>query len=74
MSWNYRVIRENDLLRVAEVYYDDNGMPEAWTLPDFDPLAGWEELSELKGTVDHIADAFEKPVLHCNGEQLVEEE
>ena len=31
MSWNYRVIKQNDYYAVHEVYYDKDGNPEAHT-------------------------------------------
>jgi hypothetical protein len=62
--WNYRVIEIDGLYAVSEVYYDDNGLIEAWALPDdLNPLTGWETIDELRGTVDLIKEAFNRPVI-----------
>lgn len=78
MSWNYRVLAEETntgetAYRIAEVYYDDAGKPDAWTLPDYNPTAEWDDVGDLKGTVELILGAFDKPVLFvADGNKLKE--
>ena len=31
MSWNFRLVREDDIISLREVYYDDVGNPEMMT-------------------------------------------
>lgn len=37
MTWNYRLIRLNDkwLPRIAEVYYDENDVPEYYSITTY---------------------------------------
>lgn len=76
MSWNYRILSEvvgdHTEYRVAEVYYDDDGNPKYWSLPDFNPLSGWDELEELLGTIGQVQEALSKPVLRVFGDHLEE--
>lgn len=67
MSWNYRVVAELKdewvFYRVAEVYYNKYGVPEAWSLDDYNPVNNWDNLEDLVGTVKKLQDALTKPVL-----------
>lgn len=78
MSWNFRILAEDaygtTVFRVAEVYYDAEGKPRSWSQSDFNPLAEWDELSEIRGTIELIQGAREKPVLQVVGGKLVEME
>lgn len=33
MTWNYRIIKENNCYSVCEVFYDENGTPHSWSEP-----------------------------------------
>lgn len=77
--WNYRVLTrivtlekddENSHLYIgkkwreffiAEVYYKD-GKP-TWHGAEKSLTSGWETMKDLKWTVKHLKEAFEKPVL-----------
>lgn len=77
MSWNYRILAEvvGDYTEyyVAEVYYDKDGNPKAWSdREEFNALRGWEDLEDLRGTIQQIQAALDKPVLRVMGEKLVE--
>ena len=66
MQWDYRVLKEHvdgiSTYRIIEVYYDDLGKVEDWSDNTANILV-WSSLNHLKGTVEHLADAFQKPVL-----------
>ncbi len=63
--WNYRVVyrsgEEECPYRIHEVYYDDNGRPEAWTENAVTPMG--ESLGELRNDCRYFLDAFRLPVL-----------
>lgn len=62
MSWNYRYTKQvkNDveLYGIVEVYYDNEGNVSGWT--DFINPNDWEELSDLKGTLELMLKAFDR--------------
>jgi hypothetical protein len=70
-GWNYRVVRftsevngvRGDWLEVREVYYDDEGNPEAYTADEAGP--GGETLDELRADHALIAQAFERPIINA---------
>lgn len=45
----------------VEVYYDDQGEVEFNT--DFKDPNGWDDLEDLKVTIDRMQQAFDKPVI-----------
>jgi hypothetical protein len=72
MYWNYRVVQLFDQREyfIAEVYYDDNG-DISWCVPD-DTLK-WEDYDDLKGTVESVQKAFDRPTRRvAEGDKLVE--
>ncbi|MEW9674233.1 hypothetical protein [Ammoniphilus sp. 3BR4] len=77
MSWNYRVLKEPidniNTFRIIEVHYDDSGKIEAWNDNTANILV-WTSLDDLKGTVEYLSGAFQKPVLiKTNKGELIEE-
>lgn len=70
MSWNYRVIKDNNNYRVVEVFYDENGNIEGWS-DCTDTILSWANYDDLKGTAEMVLYAFDKPVLVVEGEKLV---
>jgi hypothetical protein len=76
MSWNYRILSEGDgdhrVYFVAEVYYDKEGNPKNWSERDFNPLKGWDDQDELRGTIEQIYIALSKPTLRVMGDHLTE--
>ena len=70
MTWNYRVLREEcadmDFFKIIEVYYGD-GL--SWCDASID---GWNSPDELKGTLEKMLEAFDKPVLEDFGCSLQE--
>jgi len=59
--WSYRVIEQDDLFFVHEVYYDDAGEVEGWSSEP--AVAQGETLDELRGEFTSIGTAFFKPVI-----------
>ena len=53
------------LFSIIEVYYDKKGNPEAYS-DKVKPLADWEILSDLIGTVDLVKLALSKPIIDLN--------
>ena len=62
MTWNYRVIQDDDCIYVAEVYYDDTGRPDYYSGP-VPPYGQSEE--GLKADYEMMGSAFDKPVLQA---------
>ena len=62
MSWNYRyckkVINDTEVYGICEVYYDKDGNVEAWS--DWKDPNCWEDLSDLRGTLELMLKAFER--------------
>jgi antitoxin VapB len=71
--WNYRVVQSFDQTEyfIAEVYYDGDG-PQGWVDSGLD-FARWDDYEDLKGSVEMIQKAFDKPLLRVvEGDRLVE--
>jgi hypothetical protein len=70
MTWNYRIIRDEEGgLAFHEVYYDKQGNVEGWTKNMVSPHAG--SLRELQEFIDS---AMMKPILIEENGKLVEEQ
>ena len=75
--WNYRVLKEEvevnenkiESYRVIEVYYDDDNSIEGWADCTHDILQCNKLMrmnqayEDLKGSAEHVLDAFKLPVL-----------
>jgi hypothetical protein len=65
MTWNYRVVRttdgEEESFAIYEVYYDDDGRPEACTEDPAHPSG--ETLEELAEDLTYYQAALSQPVL-----------
>lgn len=63
--WNYRVVQREGMeeYSIREVYYNDDGEPTAWSQDDYNPTGLWDSISELKGTVELLAYAFNRPTM-----------
>jgi len=61
--WNYRVLQSFDQTEyfIAEVYYDGDA-PQGWVDSGLD-FQRWDDYDDLKGSVELIQKAFDKPVL-----------
>lgn len=63
MNWNYRVAKKQfdgeDCYGIIEVYYEE-GEVMGWT--DFVDLLGWDNPEDLKGTLELMLKAFDKPI------------
>lgn len=61
MSWNFRLVREDEIISLREVYYDDVGNPEMMTTGEVKIYA---ELGEdVIWYQQHMAKGIMKPVL-----------
>ena len=70
MTWNYRVVKENDCYSIREVYYE-KGKPTSWT-KDGIPVYG-EDYKDLVYDFFLMEKAFRKPVLVVKKNKLVKE-
>lgn len=75
VSWNYRILYDDQTYWVGEVYYDRAGKPNAYTGKDAPDLFAWENLGDLIGTYRLVGFALDKPVLKVDPitEQIVGE-
>ena len=61
MSWNYRIVKNHDGLRIFDVYYDEAGHPVAThEVPTY--IYG-ETVDDLKEQLAWISEALDLPVL-----------
>ncbi len=64
MSWNYRVVRHEDHLRIYDVYYDEHGKPLG---RHEDPTYIYgESVESLREQIDWILKATSKPILEAS--------
>ena len=79
MTWDYRVIftpyeegSDEGEYTIREVYYNDEGEITAWSdeAAQFVGYDFWDFAEDF----DHIAEAFDKPVLVLIDEELVEDD
>ena len=71
--WNYRVVQSFDQTEyfIAEVYYDDAGNI-GW-VDNRENRLTWDTYDDLKGTVELIRKAFDKPLMRVvEGDHLIE--
>ena len=74
--WNYRVLKEDfevkgknyETYRVIEVFYEDDGTITGWVDCTHDILSvtnddGVQAYQDLKGSAEHVLDAFKLPVV-----------
>lgn len=62
MSWNYRITEKNGTYGIHEVYYNDEGEPNAIS-EEAVTLGMLETLEDLKGDLELINRALTKPVI-----------
>lgn len=61
MSWNFRLVREDDIISLREVYYDDAGNPEMVTTGEVKIYADLGE--DVVWYQEHMSKGIMKPVL-----------
>lgn len=61
MSWNYRVLENENGFGIYEVYYDDDGGINNISAAPMEPYG--ETVEDLKWDMDAMNAAFDKPVL-----------
>lgn len=59
--WNYRVMKDGELFGIHEVYYDEDGKPEAYT--NGPVAAAGDTVEELKEDLKMQLAALEAPVV-----------
>lgn len=69
MTWNYRVIKqehpeETTTYAIYEVYYDEQDNIQFITKNPVDPHG--ETIEELRGNLEYMLQALNKPVLNMN--------
>ena len=78
MSWNYRVIKHHgakgnkDWYGIHEVYYNDKGAIEIWTVDAIAPIS--ETVEGLLEILGLLRNCLDKPVLELNKNGELEEE
>tara|TARA_Y100000385_G_scaffold83888_1_gene85979 strand:+ start:1975 stop:2205 length:231 start_codon:yes stop_codon:yes gene_type:complete len=61
MSWNFRLVREENVVSLREVYYDDNGKPELFSTGEVRVVESIDE--ELLWYREKLIEALQKPVV-----------
>ncbi|MBI5103130.1 MAG: hypothetical protein HZB33_15045 [Nitrospirae bacterium] len=59
--WNYRVIENEEVFRIHEVYYNSKGEITGFSENPITPLG--ETLDELRGDLEYYIQALGRPVL-----------
>ena len=62
MSWNFRLVREDDIVALREVYYDKYGMPEMCTTGEVRIVTSIGE--DVSWYQKKISEGVLKPVLN----------
>jgi hypothetical protein len=74
MHWNYRIVQDNnggdDWYSLREVYYRKDNKPWAWTEEPMEPMG--DTIDELRGDFEAMKEAFERPMLVVDGDNLRE--
>jgi hypothetical protein len=71
MSWNYRVIRQDEgggeyNYEIHEVYYNDDG--SIWAIAESASYPGGDSVEELQKDYEMMREAFNLPALDANME------
>lgn len=62
MSWNYRIIKQDDFFGVRDVYYDKQGKMQLVAVENQAPHG--TTLKALKADMEYFREAFNKPVVN----------
>jgi hypothetical protein len=66
MPWNHRIMAHNNgdnevYFQIHEVYYDENGSPNSYTV---NPVTiGGEDLESIEWTLNKMLESLNKPIL-----------
>ena len=71
MAWNYRIIKKDDCLFIAEVYYNDAGEVHGYTDATIQVSEEEATLENLKIELDRISNALTLPILEVKVEEEV---
>lgn len=72
MSWNYRVVKDEQGFHVTDVFYDKDGWPRSWG--ERHNILEGETFDELSFQIEAVQKAWAEPVLYVKGNKLVENE
>ena len=61
MSWNFRLVRDEEVVTLREVYYDDHGCPEMVSTGEVKIFTSIGE--DVSWYQKHMAEGILKPVL-----------
>ena len=61
MSWNFRLVREDDVVRLREVYYDDIGNPEMCTTSEVEIMESLDE--DVLWYREKLIEGLQKPIV-----------
>lgn len=60
MSFNYRLVQHTNTIGIYEIYYDENGKIDGYAEK---PIIVGNDLKDLRGEIEHLKRAFDKPIL-----------
>lgn len=69
MSWNYRIIKKDNCLFVAEVYYNEAGIIHGYADAAIQVSEEEATLENLKIELDRISNALTLPILEVKVEE-----
>lgn len=61
MSWNYRVVKDENRLYIYDVYYNEQGIPHG--THDRPTFVCGENIKEMKSQLQRMLEALDKPIL-----------
>ena len=61
MSWNFRLVREDEVVKLREVYYDDNGKPYLFSTEEVRIVESADD--DLLWHREKLIEALQKPVV-----------
>ena len=74
MTWNYRILHEGDEYWIGEVYYNEDGRPDAYTeWPEQIAEGYFDRAEDIITVVTQLARAIKEPVLRVNSAGIVGE-
>jgi len=70
MTWNYRIIDFGTHKALHEVYYDENGNPNAWTAEPA-MFACDADQNDIAGALRTALADTERPILHVRNDKII---
>ena len=60
-TWNYRLVKEDGIIQLAEIHYHKDGMPYGWS----EAFVLGDNLEEVQKVYKMIQPAFDNPILNA---------